>query len=117
MATKTTKIRQEIEEQAATGDLADPKTKMATLLANRSVRRVEYDGVEYQIDSGLLDDIEVIELLEDEKYISAIRKLVGADGWKAFKDSHREADGRVPMGTLEGFLNVVMKTADPQGAS
>lgn len=117
MATKTTRIKQEIEEQVRIGDPQDPKTKMARILSDARDRTVEYDGSTYTISSSALDDVEVVEMLEDGKYISAVRRLVGADSWECFKAAYRTDDGRVPMSALEGFLQAVMGGADSQVAS
>jgi hypothetical protein len=115
---KSTQLRREaIEDQAVNGDPQDLKTKMARVLAEPKLRVFEYEGREYNVSSSALDDVEILELLEDEKYISVVRRILGKEQWETFKDSVREADGRVPSASLEGFLKVVMKVADPQDAS
>lgn len=69
---------------------------------------VEHDGVTYQIDRGNVDNLELLEFIEDEKYIKAIRGYLGPDQWDKFKDAHRDDKGRVSAATFEDFINVVM---------
>lgn len=119
MATKNTKtaaIKAEIAEQATTGDLEDPKTKMALLL-DGDVTVMEYKGEKYRVSRTAMDDLELVEMLEDEKYISAVRKILGPKQWAAFKEAARADDGRIPMVELEGLLKAVMGHSDPQDAS
>lgn len=80
-------------------------------------RTFTYEGVQYTLRGDSMEDVELVELLEDEKYISLLRKLVGPAKWAEFKDSVRTEDGRVPLEALRGFLEIVMEKADPQVAS
>ena len=69
---------------------------------------VVHDGVTYQIDLDNADNLELLEFIEDEHYIKAIRGYLGADQWAKFKDAHRDDKGRVSAATFEDFINVVM---------
>ena len=74
-------------------------------------------GEEYTVRGDALDDVEILELLEDEQYIKALRRMVGLDNWNRFKESVRTDDGRVPAKELESFLQRVMEELDPTSAS
>lgn len=70
---------------------------------------VEYDGVTYTIHPDAANDLELLEDLEDENYLRAIRGYLGVDQWGQFKDSHRNASGRVPVEAMEPFLSALLK--------
>ena len=78
---------------------------------------IEYKGVEYTVRQDTFDDVELLEMLEDERYISLVRRIVGPKKWAEFKDSARTESGRVPAKELEAFLELVMGAVDPQDAS
>lgn len=69
----------------------------------------EYDGRTYIIEQERLNNLELFEAIEDEKFLTATRGFLGREQWDAFKDDHRTEDGRVPMEPLEGFLADLMK--------
>ena len=68
----------------------------------------DHDGQHYTIDRDNADNLELMEFVEDEQYIKAIRGYVGLDQWKKFKDAHRDEHGRVTTATFESFLTDVM---------
>lgn len=115
---KSTQLRREaIEDQAVNGDPQDLKTKMARVLAEPKTRAFTHGGNEYTLPTSAMDDVEILELLEDEKYLSVVRRVLGREQWDRFKDSERLDDGRVPAASLESFIKAVMGAADPQDAS
>ncbi|MET0490358.1 MAG: hypothetical protein ABW143_09000 [Acidimicrobiales bacterium] len=69
---------------------------------------VEFDfrGDTYIITRDAFDDVELFELIEDGKEISAARKVLG-DGWQRFKDAARTPEGRVPGEAAEEFLQAM----------
>lgn len=78
-------------------------------LEEREPVSFEYDGETYTIDPANVDNLELFEAVEDEKYLTAARGFVGKDQWNKFKDTHRDAEGRVPMAPVEGFLQALME--------
>lgn len=64
----------------------------------------EHDGHIYIIDGGFVDDIEILEHLEDENNILALRKILGLEQWKQYKDRTRDEKGRVPSEPTMEFL-------------
>lgn len=80
------------------------------------VRQVtfEHKGVEYTMRGDTMEDVEILEAMEDERYITAIRSIVGNAAWARFKESVRTPEGRVLASELEEFLQKVMGELDPQ---
>ena len=64
----------------------------------------EHEGHTYYIDGGFVDDIEILEHLEDENNILALRKILGVEQWKQYKDRTRDEKGRVPSEPTMEFL-------------
>lgn len=72
------------------------------------VEKVAYnfDGVAYLLDADAVDDLEVLELLENEKLMTALRRIMGDKQWERFKESQRDPDtGRVSPDKFEAFLD------------
>ena len=85
-----------------------PTDRQAKAEAKAQFIEVEHDGVKYVIDRANADNLELMEFVEDELYIKAIRGYLGVDQWAKFKDAHRDDQGRVASDTFESFLNAVM---------
>lgn len=49
---------------------------------------VEFDGVVYSVNPRLLDNIEVIEAVEDNRMAATARAFLGPRQWADFKQSH-----------------------------
>lgn len=71
----------------------------------------EWDGDTYVIPADAFDDVEILELLEDEKNLSVVRQILGAEQWSAWKDRNRGASGRVSAGPLAAFLEALFSAA------
>lgn len=69
---------------------------------------LDFEGVHYVIDRDNAKNLELMEFVEDEQYIKAIRGYLGADQWAKFKDANRDEKGRVAAEPFEPFLNAVM---------
>lgn len=83
----------------------DHKTAMAE--KRGKTISIEHGGVTYEVPADALDDVELVEYIEDEKYITAIRNLIGPDQWARFKDSARNEHGKVPVETFQLFIEKV----------
>lgn len=68
----------------------------------------EFGGRTYTVDADAIDNLELFEFIEEEKYLSAAKGFLGKEQWDAFKDDHRNEKGRVPMEPVEGFLEALM---------
>lgn len=88
-------------------------------------RRVSFDGVEFDIDPNVFDDLDVLEDLYDIqnstndpngafKIIPLLKKILGDDAYRRAKDALRDPDtGRIGMEAVAGFLIEVMGQASP----
>lgn len=104
------------------GDDAPAPTRPAPqdhLPKKNALKTFEFRGTQYTVPGNALDDIEVMEALEDEKYITVIKKTIGADQWAKFKAASRTSDGRIPLtdSGFEEFIDTLMKAVDPTVAS
>lgn len=68
----------------------------------------EYHGRTYMVTSEAANDLELFEAVEDGKEMTAVRSVLGAEQWQAFKDDHRTDTGRVPLEPVEGFIHALM---------
>lgn len=64
---------------------------------------------EYTITREAAENVELMELVEDQLYIRAIRGFLGTDQWKQFKDSQRDTDGRVPLEVFQEFMEKIIE--------
>lgn len=79
---------------------------------------ITFDGHPYEIVRAAATNVETFELIEDGKYVTAVRSWIGAEQWTIFKDAHRDpATNTVDMEHLEGFINAVMKAVPRLGGS
>lgn len=77
----------------------------------------DYEGTKYTIDRDNADNLELLEFVEEEKYVLAIRGYLGPDQWRKWKDTHRDAQRRVSSSHFEPFLNAVMAAIGGKGNS
>lgn len=92
----------------------DHKAKAAKAAAkaeaqDNKIIEVDFDGEHYTIERDQADNLELMEFVEDEQYIKALRGYLGREQWDRWKDSQRTEDGRVPMQPFEDFLNRIME--------
>lgn len=92
-----------------------PQDHQAKAEAKGGNVELDYDGEHYTVDRANADNIELMEFVEDEKYISAIRGYLGPDQWAKFKDAHRDEQGRVPSLHFQPFLQHVMDVLGGSG--
>lgn len=75
----------------------------------------EFRGTEYTVRNDALDDLDVMEAIEDERYIRAARAILGAEQFGRLKAQMRaEAeDGRARMSTdFKDFLEALFESVD-----
>lgn len=94
-------------------DPQDHKQKAAKTAAKaeaeQTIIEVPFDGSVFTIERDQADNLELMEFIEDENYIKALRGYLGTEQWAQWKDSQRTPDGRVPMARFEEFLNAIME--------
>lgn len=86
----------------------DHKKKATKADALQADIHLEHDGVEYVIRRQDADDLEIFELVEEDKAILATRAFLGDAQWERFKDSQRNEAGRVPLTAFNDFLDALM---------
>lgn len=81
------------------------------------VLRVEFLGQTYVIEGADVDDLELFELIEDGKGITAVRQILGPERWAAFKANQRakNAQGKITMEVFNDFLQALMDSIGGQG--
>lgn len=85
--------------------------------AKRKDVTLAHEGIDYTITADAIDDLELFEMIEDGKQLTALRRFLGADQWETFKDSVRTDKGRVRMSDAEDFLNKLMDALGNLNAS
>lgn len=63
---------------------------------------------EYVVAGENLDDAELLEYFTDENFVGALRIMLGAAGWAAYKENARNAEGRVTASGAAEFLNHIL---------
>lgn len=75
---------------------------------------IDFEGTTYTITRELIDNLEIFELVEDGKAITATRAFLGPEQWQTLKGqlSRYDDDGRKvgppQLSRLNDFLNVLM---------
>jgi len=90
-----------------------PQDHLAKAEAREEDAVFDFDGVTYTIPRAQLDNVELLEMIEDGKNITAMRGYVGAEQWAKFKDQVRTPDGRVPGEPTGRFLDLVTAQINP----
>lgn len=73
---------------------------------------------DYVIPPEAFDDIEVVEQLEDENYVLALRQILGKAQWNRYKANERnEQTGRVSADRSKEFLEVLFRELGALGNS
>lgn len=94
-----------IKDEARTVDRDKPAFKRRVT--------IEFRGATFQIDADAMEDIEVLEAIEDRKFITSSRALLGAEQWEQVKNLVRTPAGRVPADALDEFIETVYEALDP----
>lgn len=85
----------------------------------KTIKTVEIDGFEFDIDVSVFVDFEFLESLADvangdpANVIRPFRMLFAGDTYQKVKDHLRDEDGRVPVKEMSAFLSKVVKAAAP----
>jgi hypothetical protein len=83
---------------------------------------VEYDGYNFQVNTALLDDVDIIPLIEriEEKHslsatVEFLHYLIGKDGFDKMKAFFVKRDGRFKMSKMARIYYVIFEKFDPKG--
>lgn len=66
--------------------------------------RLEWEGQEYVLEPDVMDDVDLILALEQNRNMTALVQLLGNAQWERFRAAHRADNGRVPVSEAEVFL-------------
>lgn len=77
-----------------------------------SKRVVQVRDLELTIDLSAMDDFEVIEALQDNNFVPALRALLDAEQIAKVKDALRE-DGRVTLSAMAEFVGELFQEINP----
>lgn len=103
-----------------------PKQQMAEAVAaadNFKGERldVEFDGYKFVVDSALLDDVEIVDLIdriEAGKSLKAtvefLHYLIGKDGYEQMKEYFVKRDGRFKLTKLTRIYYAIFEKFDPK---
>lgn len=86
----------------------------------KTIKTVEIDGFELDIDVSVFADFEFLESLADvangepANVIRPFRMLFAGDTYQKVKDHLRDKDGRVPVKAMSVFLSKVVKATVPK---
>ena len=86
--------------------MANSNAKARALKGNA---KFTFKDHEYEVQAEALDDIEVFELFEDEKYMTAVKKVLGKEEFETFKDNNRNEQGRVSMEVFTEFVETMFE--------
>lgn len=88
-------------------DIATAAVEGVVTDVSERVKTIAYthDDITYVIRKDALDDLEILEFVEDQKFITVMRRVLGEEQWGRYKEAHRAEDGRVSTDGFEGFIN------------
>jgi len=98
-------------------DAKKPTDRQPKAEAKADFLEVTHNDAVYRIDRDNADNLELMEFVEDGKYIIAIRGYLGEDQWAKWKDANRDDKGRVRSADFEPFLQAVMDAIGGPGNS
>lgn len=75
-------------------------------------RAITVRDLELTVDLSALDDFEVIEALQDDNFIPALRALLDAEQISKVKEALRK-DGRVSMTAMTEFVQELFEALNP----
>src|ERR1044072_9258402 len=91
--------------KAVADDQPEPEPETAGRIVS-----VDYDGPIYRFDADQIT-LDALEDFENQKYIRAIRAILGADQWAEYKTRHPRAVD------LDRFIAALLAAAGPLGNS
>lgn len=86
------------------------------------VKEVEFEGYKFTVDTGLMDDVEVLDMLDQIEnqdrprvIIDFLVLLLGQAGYETMKAYYVKKDGRFKLSTLTGIYQNIFADFDPKG--
>lgn len=82
---------------------------------------VEHDGYKFKVDTGMIDDVDVLDLIdkiENQNNMKAIvdllEYLIGVEGYKQMKAYFVKKEGRFRISTLSKIYVAIFEKFDPK---
>lgn len=115
--------------------MADPQANEPTETARESMAKaveaaenfkgekldIEYDGYKFTVDSALLDDVEIVDLIERieagkslKATVEFLYYLIGQDGYEKMKAFFVKRDGRFKLTKLTRIYYAIFEKFDPK---
>lgn len=110
-----------------TAENKDPKAAMAEAVAaadnfKGEQTEVEYDGYKFTVDTNMLDDVEIVDLIERieagkslKATVEFLHYLIGVDGYEQMKAFFVKRDGRFKLTKLTRIYYAIFEKFDPKG--
>lgn len=104
----------------------DPKQAMAEAVAAADSFKgekldIEFDGYKFTVDSALLDDVEIVDLIERIEAGKSLKAtveflwyLIGKDGYEDMKAFFVKRDGRFKLTKLTRVYYAIFEKFDPK---
>ena len=114
-------------DNAPTEDNKDPKQAMADAVAaaenfKGEKTEVTYDGYTFEVDTAMLDDVEIVDLIERieagkslKATVEFLHYLIGVDGYEKMKAFYIKRDGRFKLTVLTRIYYAIFEKFDPKG--
>lgn len=85
------------------------------------IKDIEYDGYKFKVNTDLIDDVEVVDLIdkiENQQNMKAIvdflKYLVGDEGYEKMKAYFVKKDGRFRLSKLSAIYQSIFENFDPK---
>lgn len=104
--------------------LQDTKAELekATEQLKGEVKSMEYDGYKFDVDTGLMDDVDALEMIDSienqnnmKTIIDFLQYLIGKDGYEKMRAHFVEKEGRFKISTLSKIYVAIFEQYDPKG--
>lgn len=88
---------------------------------NANIKELEFEGYKFQVDTDLIDDVEMLEVLdriENKGQISAIvpflNFLIGKEGYEKMKAHFIKTEGKFRATKLAAVYKIIINNFDPK---
>lgn len=98
--------------RSAAAKKAAARARVAESKGERTHITVEFRDDSFTFSRDDVNDLEFLEAVEDDKYIVATRRVLGAEQWGRLKDVLRNDDGRIPPEAFNEFCDALIDAAD-----
>lgn len=113
-------------EQTASGskksiDQAKDEINKAADNIKSEIVEVEYQGYKFKVDTGLLDDVDALEMIDSIEnqnnmmsIVGFLDYLIGKDGYTQMKAYFVEKEGRFKISTMSKIYVAIFDKFDPK---